>query len=125
MREIARNWWKANEKAISEGRWGDVKRGESYMDEKFYQMIAQIEAMAKAAEQPAAPETSPIIKKTRFPAKPIASTPAKSPPVQAPALAQTPAPTSDWLPWLLAATTLATAAGAVAIYRRKALRKDG
>lgn len=44
MREIARAWWRANEKALTEGRLQDLKPGEHYQPELHHQTVEPLEA---------------------------------------------------------------------------------
>jgi hypothetical protein len=44
-REIAQLWWRANEKAIMEERWQDVKPGETYDTHEYRGLLAQLAAL--------------------------------------------------------------------------------
>jgi hypothetical protein len=50
-REIAQLWWKANEKAILEGRWQDVQPGEDFDTPKYRALLTQFGVRQPDAKQ--------------------------------------------------------------------------
>jgi hypothetical protein len=97
-REIAQRWWRANEKAVLEERWQDVRPGETYDTPEYRALLAQLATLRADG-----------VSKPKKPALSVATSTEATKPSTG---------TAEWLPWACIGAVLAILAAWLAMRLR-------